>query len=161
LLEIWTISQILWIDAATFLVAVGPLLVIKIPAVVEKEDALENRSSFKMEFKEGLAFIKNGRGFLTFILLATALNCLLTPTNLLPYFVRNDHLGEVSDLAFVSASFQGGMLAGGIVMSVIKGFKISGRECTGLTARCIKDLMTSCQGTGVRRGRSLTRLSLA
>lgn len=123
LLELWTISQILWIDAATFLVAVVPLLVIRIPAVVEKMDALENRSSFKMEFKEGLAFIKNGRGFLTFILLATALNCLLTPTNLLPYFVLNDHLGEVSDLAFVSASFQGGMLAGGIVMSVIKGFK--------------------------------------
>jgi DHA3 family macrolide efflux protein-like MFS transporter len=123
LLEMWTISQILWIDAATFLVAVVPLLVIRIPAVIEKMEALENRSSFKMEFKEGLAFIKNGRGFLTFILLATALNCLLTPTNLLPYFVRNDHLGEVSDLAFVSASFQGGMLAGGIVMSVIKGFK--------------------------------------
>ncbi|MGD8565294.1 MAG: MFS transporter [Candidatus Bathyarchaeota archaeon] len=123
LLELWTISQILWVDAATFLVAVIPLFIIRIPSVVAKEKTVRNRSSFTAEFKEGLSFIKNGRGFLTFIMLATALNFLLTPTNLLPYFVQFEHSGGVSDLALVAASFQGGMLAGGILMSVIAGFK--------------------------------------
>jgi DHA3 family macrolide efflux protein-like MFS transporter len=42
---------------------------------------------------------------------------------LLPYFVRFDHFGGVEDLAFVFAFVQAGMLAGGLLMSLIKGFK--------------------------------------
>ncbi len=124
LLELWEISQILWIDAATFIVAVIPLLIIRIPSVVARDDTLEKKGSFREEFGEGLAFIRNARGFLTLVMLATALNFLLTPTGtLISYFVLNDHLGEVGDLAFVSAAFQGGMLAGGILMSSFKGFR--------------------------------------
>lgn len=124
LLVVWNIDQILWIDAATFIVAVIPLLVIRIPSVKKKQDASQEKSSFTQEFGEGLAFIRNARGFLTFIMLATALNFLLTPLSTqLPYYVSFDHLGEAPDFAFVSASFQGGMLAGGLLMSLIKGFK--------------------------------------
>ncbi len=124
LLELWRISQILWIDAVTFIVAVIPLFFISIPSVMASEDKSENKSSFKEEFSEGLAFIKNARGFLTFAMLATALNFLLTPTGtLFPYFVKYDHSGGSAEFAFVSASFQGGTLAGGILMSSIKGFK--------------------------------------
>jgi DHA3 family macrolide efflux protein-like MFS transporter len=42
---------------------------------------------------------------------------------LLPYYVKFDHSGEAPDLALVMAFFQGGILVGGLVMSVIKGFK--------------------------------------
>ncbi len=124
LLEIWEIHQILWIDAATFVVAVIPLLIVKIPSVRQKQDKNQDKPSFKEEFREGLAFIRNARGFLTFIMLATALNFLLTPlATLLPYYVKFDHLGEATDLAFIMASFQGGILGGGLLMTVIKGFK--------------------------------------
>jgi DHA3 family macrolide efflux protein-like MFS transporter len=120
LLVFWRIDQILWIDAATFIVALMPLLTIKIPSVRKKQD----RSSFRKEFAEGLAFIKNGRGFLPLLMMATAVNFLLTPlSTLLPYFIKFDHLGEAPDLALVMAFFQGGILAGGLLMSVIKGFK--------------------------------------
>jgi len=120
LLAFWKIHQILWIDAITFIVAVIPLLIITIPSVRKKQD----KSSFSKDLGEGLAFIKNARGFLPLLMLATLLNFLLTPlSTLLPYYVRFDHLGEVSDLAFVIAFFQGGILAGGLLMSVIKGFK--------------------------------------
>ena len=120
LLTFWKISQILWIDAITFIVAVIPLLLITIPSVRKKQD----KSSFKKDLKEGLAFIKNGRGFLPLLILATVLNFLLTPlSTLLPYYVKFDHLGEAPDLAIVMAFFQGGILAGGLLMSVIKGFK--------------------------------------
>jgi len=124
LLEIWKIDQILWIDAGTFMIAVIPLLMIKIPSVRKKQEKSQDKPSFKEEFREGLAFIRNARGILPFIMLATALNFLLTPTGtLLPYYVKFDHFGQVADLAFIMASFQGGMLAGGVLMSVIKGFK--------------------------------------
>lgn len=120
LLEFWKIYEILWIDAGTFLVALIPLLMIKIPSVMRKQD----RSPFRKDFMEGLAFVKKARGFLPMLILATVLNFLLTPLSTqLSYFVKFEHLGNASDLAFVMASLQGGILAGGIVMSVTKGFK--------------------------------------
>jgi len=120
LLGFWKIGQILWIDAATFIVAVIPLLIIRIPSVRKKQE----ESSFRREFVEGFAFVKNAKGFLPLIMLSTVLNFLITPfSTLLPYYVKFDHLGEASDLAFVLASMQGGMLAGGLLMSLIKGFK--------------------------------------
>jgi len=120
LLGIWKAHQILWIDVATFIVALAPLLRIKIPSLRKEKD----RSSFKEEFVEGFAFIKNTRGALPLLVLATVLNLLLAPlSTLLPYYVRFDHFGEASDLAFVLAFIQGGILAGGLLMSVTKGFK--------------------------------------
>ncbi len=119
LLEFWKIHQILWIDAATFIVALMPLLIIKIPSVIKKQ----KESSFKMEFVEGLAYVKNKRGLLSLIITATLVNFLSMPLILLPYYVKFDHLGEATDLAFVLAFMQGGILAGGILMSMIKGFK--------------------------------------
>lgn len=120
LLEFWKISQILWIDAITFLAAVVPLLLIRIPAVRDKQE----KSSFVEEFREGFSFIKNARGFVPLIPLSTVLNFLITPLNtLFPYFVRFDHLGGAEDLAFVIAMAQGGMVAGGLMMSMFQGFK--------------------------------------
>jgi DHA3 family macrolide efflux protein-like MFS transporter len=124
LLVYWRIDQILWIDVATFIIAVIPLLLINIPSIRRKEDETQDKLSFREEFGEGLVFIKKARGFLTFIMLATALNFLLTPLSTqVPYFVKFDHLGEASDFALVSVSIQGGMIAGGLLMSLIKGFK--------------------------------------
>ncbi len=125
LLEIWPIYQILWIDAATFLVAILPLLMIGIPSVRRRDNMqLQGKPSFRKEFGEGLGFIRNARGFLPFVLLATVLNFLLTPlSTLLPYYVRFDHLGSAPDLALIMASFQAGILGGGLLMTVIKGFQ--------------------------------------
>src|SRR4030042_2083563 len=120
LLEFWEIGQILWIDALTFLVALVPLLIITIPSVRKKQE----QSSFKTELVQGLTFIKKARGLLSLLILATALNFLLTPlSTLLPYYVKFDHLGEATDLAFVMVFLQGGILAGGLLMSIMKGFK--------------------------------------
>ena len=119
-LSIWQIHQILWIDMATFIVALIPLVLIKIPPVRKKGE----RSSFKEDFLEGFGFIRKARGMLPLLTLATALNFLLVPlSTLLPYYVKVDHSGGAPDLALVMAFFEGGILVGGIVMSVTKGFK--------------------------------------
>ncbi len=120
LLAFAPIDLILWLDPATFLVALIPLLIIRIPLVREKHE----ESSFKKDFMEGLDFIRKTRGFMTLTMLATALNFLLAPlSTLLPYYVKFDHLGDASALAFIMAFFQGGMLVGGLLMSIISGFK--------------------------------------
>ena len=118
LLGFWTITQILWIDIVTFLVALIPLLVTRIPSVLKKHD---ESSSFRRQFEEGFGFIRKARGLFPLIMLATAVNVLLTPlSTLLPYYVKFDHFGAASDLAFVMAFIQGGMLVGASMMSVIK-----------------------------------------
>jgi DHA3 family macrolide efflux protein-like MFS transporter len=120
LLGFLDISQILWIDPATSMAALIPLLLIIIPSVRKEQD----KSSFRKQFSEGFAFIKNAKGLLSFIVLATGLNFLLAPlSTLLPYYIKFDHFGAVSDLAFVMAFSQGGMVAGGLLMSVVTGFK--------------------------------------
>jgi DHA3 family macrolide efflux protein-like MFS transporter len=118
LLSLWAISQILWIDIVTFLMALVPLLIIRIPSVLKEQD---KSSSFRKQFAEGLDFIRRARGLLALILLATAINVLVTPMGtLLPYYVKFDHLGEASDLALIMAFIQGGLLVGAAIMSLVK-----------------------------------------
>ncbi len=120
LLQFWAIHQILWVDAVTFVIAAVPLVMIAIPSVRLEQE----KSSFREDFVEGLTFVKGTKGFLTLVVLATGLNFLLTPlSTLFPYFVKFDHFGDASQLAFVGAFFQGGILAGGLLMSVFRGFK--------------------------------------
>lgn len=122
LLEAWSINQILWIDVTTFVVAIIPIIAIKIPSVTK--GTTEESFSFKKGFLEGLRQIKNHRGLLPLFFLAMILNLLITPlTTLLPYFIKFDHLGGAPDLALVEAMFEGGMLAGGLAMSVVGAFK--------------------------------------
>lgn len=122
LLEAWSINQILWVDVATFVVAIIPLVAIKIPSVIK--GTREESFSFKKGFSEGLRQIKNHRGLLPLFFLAMILNLLITPlTTLLPYFIKFDHLGGATDLALIEAMFEGGMLAGGLAMSVVGAIK--------------------------------------
>jgi DHA3 family macrolide efflux protein-like MFS transporter len=119
LLAVWQIHQILWIDVITFIMALIPLLMVSIPHLRANED----QSSFRQDFSEGFNFIKKARGVLPLLFVATALNFLLTPlSTLLPYYVKFDHFGDASALAAVTAFLQGGILGGGLLMSVTKGF---------------------------------------
>jgi len=120
LLAFWQIYHILWIDVVTFVIALSPLLLIKIPSIRMGRE----QSSFKKEFAEGFGFIKNARGFMPLLMLATVLNFLLTPfSTLFSYYVMIDHGGAAPELALVSAFVNGGILAGGLLMSVTRGFK--------------------------------------
>jgi DHA3 family macrolide efflux protein-like MFS transporter len=63
-------------------------------------------------------------GLVPLFTLATALNFLLSPLSaLMPYFVVYDHMGDASALALVVTSLQGGLLAGGLMMSMLKDLK--------------------------------------
>jgi MFS transporter, DHA3 family, macrolide efflux protein len=120
LLAFWGIDNVLWIDPATFVVAVIPLLLIAIPSVRMEQE----KTSFKKDFVGGLSFIKGARGLVPLIFMATALNFLLTPmSTLLPYFVKFVHHGDATDLALVMAAIQAGMFCGGILMTLAREIK--------------------------------------
>jgi DHA3 family macrolide efflux protein-like MFS transporter len=120
LLQAWQMHQILWLDVVTFLIAIVPLVMIKIPIVRINEAG----KSFRNELQEGFSFIRRARGMLTLTIIAASLNFLIMPfSTLLPYFVKFDHLGGPSELALVMALLQGGILGGGLIMSLKKDFK--------------------------------------
>jgi DHA3 family macrolide efflux protein-like MFS transporter len=120
LLQVWQMHQILWLDVVTFLIAIVPLVMIKIPIVRISEAG----KSFRNELYEGFSFIRHARGMLTLTIIAASLNFLIMPfSTLLPYFVKFDHLGGPSELALVMALLQGGILGGGLIMSLKKDFK--------------------------------------
>jgi DHA3 family macrolide efflux protein-like MFS transporter len=120
LLAFLRIDAVLWVDPITFLVALTPLLFIKIPSV---RMGME-KSSFKKDFIGGFKFIKNARGLMPLVALATTLNFLLMPlVTQMPYFIIFDHLGGVADMALVMVSMQAGMLVGGLMMIFLKEVK--------------------------------------
>ena len=76
------IFLILWIDVITFLIALIPLLITKIP-VVKRSKIEEKKNSFIFEFKTGIKTIRLIPGILTLLSLSMLLNFLLMPFNVL------------------------------------------------------------------------------
>lgn len=120
LFEIW---EVMWLDAITFLIAILPTILVVIPSVKAKKSSKE-KPRFREEFSEGFVFIKNKEGLLALLTVFTAVNFFINPLFVfLPMYVKFNHLGGATDLGFLLAAQQAGLIAGSVVMSSWKGFK--------------------------------------
>ena len=118
-----TIEQALWIDIFSYMFALIPLFLIKIPSVI-KEEEIHKPRSFINELKVGFKSLTAVPGLLILIIEAMLCNFFLQPIGtLLPYYVKVLHNGTVVNFAMISASFNIGMLIGGIITSVKKKWK--------------------------------------
>jgi len=116
LLLLFPIDQILWVDIITFLIAITPLLLIKIPPL-PKKPITKHKKSYLKEFKMGFNAIKIVPGLLTLLFVATILNFLGNPFNtLMIYYIKVTHAGTDSNLAIVLASIQAGMFVGAMIV---------------------------------------------
>ncbi|MBY9002400.1 MAG: MFS transporter [Candidatus Lokiarchaeota archaeon] len=123
LLAILTIEQVLWIDVITFLIAIAPLLIIKIPNVVKTTLDKVKKPFFK-DLAEGIKVIRSIPGLLLLLYIATMINFFGQPFNtLIAYFVNVTHSGNKLDLGFVMALIQGGMFIGAIIITIKKNWK--------------------------------------
>ncbi|MFX0036025.1 MAG: MFS transporter [Candidatus Hermodarchaeota archaeon] len=123
LLAIFPITQIFLIDGITFLIALIPLLIIKIPKVYQTTEEAVKKSMFK-DFKTGLLTIKLIPGLLAMILFAMVWNFIHRPWAVLtPYFIRYTHDGSAFNLALLMMAMQLGNITGAIVMSIKKTWK--------------------------------------
>ena len=123
LLLFFTVQEALWIDVITFLIALIPLLLIKIPRVKELPEKHE-RDSFYTSFKEGVNVIHGISGLLSMMIAFMILNFLAQPQGtLMAYFIKVDHGGTVLTFSLVSMAFNIGMFIGGITTSVKKNWK--------------------------------------
>lgn len=123
LLIFLTVEQALWIDIITYLIAIVPLLLIKIPSF-HKETEDQKRESIGKEFKSGFKILTAVPGLMALILQAMVWNFFVQPIGtLLVYYIRVIHNGSVVDFALISMSFNVGILAGGIITSIKKEWK--------------------------------------
>jgi len=118
-----TIEQALWIDIFSYMFALIPLFLIKIPSVI-KEEEIHKPRSFINELKLGFKSLTAVPGLLILIIEAMLCNLFMQPIGtLLPYYVKVLHNGTVVNFAMISTSFNIGMLIGGIITSVKKKWK--------------------------------------
>lgn len=114
---------ILWIDPLTFIIAFIPLLVIKIPKI-KNEALVGEKTKFLDDFKDGIRTLKSIPEVFMMLLISMFVNFLLVPVNILmPHFIRYNHSGDASNLAYVIAFMNGGMLLGALITSIKKEWK--------------------------------------
>jgi DHA3 family macrolide efflux protein-like MFS transporter len=125
LLAFIPIGIMLWLDPLTFLIALIPLILIKIPSV-RKKDATAKNVSFIGDFKEGFRTLKLIPALFLMLLVSMFINFLWRPYGvLLPYFILFVHAGSASNLALVMALMNFGMFLGALLSTIKKEWKHS------------------------------------
>ncbi len=127
LLDVLPIQGILAIDVSTALVAILPLLFIRIP----QPERIERRqaegaagSTVWQDFVEGLRYMLSWPGMLIIGLMAVMINFILTPAfSLLPLLVKDYFGGGAIQLGWVESAFGIGIIGGGLLLGVWGGFK--------------------------------------
>jgi len=123
LLGLFPITYIFLIDCVTFLIAVVPLFLIKIPFNAKETRAAE-KTSFMREFKDGFIIVKAIPGLFSMIIFAMIFNFIFRPFGVLwPYFINIIHDGSAFHLAFLFGSIQVGNVIGSLITSIKKEWK--------------------------------------
>jgi MFS transporter, DHA3 family, macrolide efflux protein len=126
LLAVLPLQGILAIDVVTALVAIVPLLFIRVPSPARRETttALSFWASFGEELLDGLRYVRAWRGLLLLMLMAGLINLLLHPAfALLPILVTDHFRGEAIHLGGLQAAIGLGIVAGGLLLGAWGGFR--------------------------------------
>ena len=123
LLSFFAVEFIFLLDIFTYLIAIVPLILIKIPTIHQITEEVKKKSFFK-DFKTGLIVIRMVPGLLAMIFFAMIWNFIFRPWNvLLPYFILNTHEGTAVNLAILMASISIGSIIGSLITSIKKEIK--------------------------------------
>jgi DHA3 family macrolide efflux protein-like MFS transporter len=123
LLLIMPIQTILLIDIGTAVLAILPLMFIRIPQPTIEPSA-EEKSSILTDMMQGVRFLTRWRGGQFTLFAMMIINMILIPSmSLIPIFALVHFNGGVFELAWLQSALGIGMLGGGIALSVWGGFK--------------------------------------
>ncbi|MFW9900973.1 MAG: MFS transporter [Candidatus Thorarchaeota archaeon] len=108
------------LDIFTFLIAMVPLIIIKVPEVCQTTEEAVKKSMFR-DFKTGLLTIKMVPGLFAMIAFAMIWNFIYRPwAVLLPNFIKDNHGGTAFDLALLTTSSQVGNIIGSLITTYKK-----------------------------------------
>lgn len=115
-------SNVLWINAASFLVSAALIAAVPSKAVVKEE-----RESYIGELLEGLRFVRNDRLILWMLVVFSTGGFIAEPlyTVVFPVYAREVY-GSALDLGFMFAALAGGSIIGGVIYGAI-GYRLPRR----------------------------------
>ena len=125
LLSVLPMHQVLSIDVVTALMAVLPLVFIRVPQPKRSGPAHEaGRPSMGQDMKAGFRYMLSWPGLLIVCGMATVINFIMNPAfALMPILVTKHFGGQALELGWINSAFGVGVIAGGLVLSVWGGFK--------------------------------------
>jgi DHA3 family macrolide efflux protein-like MFS transporter len=125
LLAVLPLHAIMAIDVVTAALAVLPLAFVSIPQPSRAEPAgTAAAPSLWGEVAAGMRYVWSWPGLLLLLLLSTVLNLLLGPAfTLVPILVTRHFGGGAIDLAWMQAAESGGLLLGGLLLTLWGGFR--------------------------------------
>jgi DHA3 family macrolide efflux protein-like MFS transporter len=131
LLAIFSMTGVMMVDVGTALLAILPLLAIRVPRPTRSED--HGQSSVWAETIEGFRYLLRRHGHRTLIAMAALINTLLVPAfSLLPLLVLQRLNGGSAQFGWLSSAFGVGLIVGGVALGAWGGFRK--RIVTTLTA---------------------------
>jgi DHA3 family macrolide efflux protein-like MFS transporter len=122
LLSLVAVQGILLLDVATALLGILPLFFFRIPQ--PQAAGASQPTSVLADLRAGFAYVRAWPGLLILLLMATAINLLVTPAmSLQPILVTAHFGGDAVSLAIIETALGIGMIAGGVLLGAWGGFK--------------------------------------
>ena len=126
LLELLPMERVLFIDVATALLAILPLVFIDIPQPIRTNEIGEEQTEggFMQDVRQGLRYVVSWPGLLAILIMATVINFLLTPTSALMPLLITKHFGlGALQFGLMDSAWGLGVIVGGLILSAWGGFK--------------------------------------
>ena len=122
LLQVVSIQGTLAVDLLTALLAIGPLLVFRVPEP-DVDEAAARRPPLS-DMGQGLRYVWNWRGLFYLLVVLAGMRFFMAPAfSLLPLMVTRHFGGEALELAWLSSAHGFGFIAGGFILSIWGGFR--------------------------------------
>jgi DHA3 family macrolide efflux protein-like MFS transporter len=140
LLGLLPMTGVMLIDVGTALLAIVPLLVIRVPRPRRPAGAaVDVASSIWSEMIAGARYLVERRGHLSLVVMVAVINmCMIPAFSLLPLLVSGELGGDALQLGWITSAFGIGTIAGGIALGVWGG-----------TRRRILTVLPALVGVGV------------
>lgn len=126
LLQVMPLQGVLAVDVGTALLGIAPLLFVHVPQPAKRTDARGAlvETSVLQDLREGFRYVRGWPGLFAILLIASAVNLLLTPAaSLMPLLVTDHFRGGAMELGWLQSAWGGGVVAGGVLLSAWGGFK--------------------------------------
>jgi DHA3 family macrolide efflux protein-like MFS transporter len=124
LLQALPMYGVLAVDVLTALMAIVPLMVVRIPQPVHAQAPSGSAvRTLLTDVWAGMRYLIAWPALLMLMLMAMLINFLFPPTDtLLPLLITQHFKGDVWHLGLIQSAFGGGVVAGGLLLSVWGGF---------------------------------------
>ena len=126
LMDLLPLHGVMMIDVGTAALAIAPLFFVHIPQPqrAASETGSPKEQSIWADMRDGLRYLWNWPGLVILTVSAMAFKIVLTPAfSLVPLLVKDHFGGDAAQLGLLQAVMGGGIVAGGLILSVWGGFR--------------------------------------